>query len=282
MSDCHVRLSMTDNATVEIVRGRRIIDSLHIGPNAVHACIVHGGNGRYPKGHYEDLGISYNVLITASAGGRDQIAAQQGGLLPTGGQGNPATAATATTFTATGTPWTTNLLAGLVVVFPITGLTTEPVFGIVTSNTTSVATVDRWHKFADDTTGTTPANTSSFGFIPGGAAGRYMGLTADTGAASASDTSLASEILTSNALTGLGRGLATYAHTLASGTYTLQRAFGPLGGSGTITVHKMGIFTANAALASPSGSMIFETVLNADAVVTVGDTLTVTETVTLS
>lgn len=263
-----VRLSASDAATIELVRGRRVLESFKIGPNMVHACIVH------KNGDFEDLGISQNVLITASAGGRDQIAGAIGGLLATGGQGQPATGSSATTFTATGTPWTTNLLAGMVVVFPITGLTTQPVFGNIVSNTTSVATVDKWHDPDDDSTGTTPASTSSFVILPGAAPARYMALTENASAASASDTALTGELTTG----GCGRALATYAHTLASGTYTLVKAFSV---TGTFpAIHKMGIFTSSTL--TGAGSMMYETVLNADASVVSGDTLTVTETVTIS
>src|SRR6266496_604677 len=128
-----VRLHHTDKSTIQIVRNRRVLDTIKIGPNMVHAVIVHR------NGEIEDLGVSENLLITSSAGGRDQLSALAGGLVSTGGQGSPATATSATTFTATGTPWTTNLLAGMRVVFPITNLTTTTVFGNIISNTTSVA-----------------------------------------------------------------------------------------------------------------------------------------------
>jgi hypothetical protein len=51
--------------------------------------------------------------------------------------------------------------------------------------------------------------------------------------------------------------------------------------TGTFTnIHKMGLFTA--ANTTAAGILVFETVLNADATVGNGDTLTVTDTVTLS
>ncbi len=262
------RVAAHDAATIEICRGRKVLNSIKIGPNMVHAVIVH------KDGEIEDLGISENVLITSSAGGRDQIAACIGGLLATGAQGQPATASSATTFTATGTPWTTNLLAGMSVVFPITGLTTQPVFGNIVSNTTSVATVDKWHDPDDDTTGTTPAATSSFLILPGGTSARYMALTENASAASASDTALTGELTTGSC----ARALATYAHTLASATYTLTKAFSVT--ASFPAIHKMAMFTSSTL--TGAGSMMFETVLNADANVVSGDTLTVTETVTIS
>ena len=257
---------LADGALLRVVRGHRVIDTMRLGPNEVHAVITHA------DGTTTDLGISYHLLITASAGGRDHAAAALGGLLATGGQGSPATATGATSFTATATPWTTNLLAGMQAVFPVTGITTAPVIGRIISNTSSVATIDKWSN-PDDTTGTTPAATNAFIILPGGAPARYMALTENAGAANASDTVLTGEITTG----GCGRALATYAHTLASATYTLQKAY-----SVTATfpaIHKMGIFLFSTA---STGTLFYESVLNADASVVNGDTLTVTDTATIS
>jgi len=257
---------LADGARIHTMRNGIAQDILRLGPNAVHAVITH------EDGSITDLGIGHNLLITSSAGGRDQIAALIGGRLPTGGQGNPATAAGATSFTGTGSVWTTNQLAGMRVVFPITGLTTEPVYGNIISNTTNVATVDGWWD-STGAIGTTPAGTSSFFILPGGSPTRYMALTENAGAASASDTALTGEITTG----GCNRQLATYAHTLASATFTLVKAFAV-----TATfpaIHKMGIFNSGSGTA---GSMMFESVLNADASVVNLDTLTVTDTVTVS
>nr|MBA2559403.1 hypothetical protein [Propionibacteriales bacterium] len=70
---------------------------------------------------------------------------------------------------------------------------------------------------------------------------------------------------------------ATYAHTAGTSTFTLVKAYTI---TGTLTaIHKMGLFFHSTA---STGPMVFETVLNADATVVNGDTLTVTETVTLS
>src|SRR5216117_1620225 len=184
-----VHLHPRDAATIQICRGRKVLESITLGPNMVHAVIIH------KNGDIEDLGVSRNVLITSSAGGRDQIAALIGGLVATGGQGSPATGSSATTFTATGTPWTTNLLAGMRVVFPITSITTTPVFGNIISNTSSVATVDGWWTPAEPSViGTTPASTSAFIILPGGSPTRYMALTENASAASPSDTALTGEI----------------------------------------------------------------------------------------
>ena len=259
-------VAMSDHAVIHVTRGRTVESSFKLGPNQVHAAITH------PDFSIEDLGISPNLLTTASAGGRDFFAAIGGGLLATGGQGSPATATGATSFTATGTPWTTNLLAGMQAIFPVTGLTTAPVIGRIISNTTSVATIDQWST-ATDSVGTTPAATNAFIIVPGGPPARYMALTENAGAANAADTVLTGEITTG----GCGRALATYAHTLGAATYTLQKAFSVT--ASFPAIHKMGIFPT---LTASNGILVFESVLNADANVVNGDTLTVTDTITVS
>jgi hypothetical protein len=266
---------LADGSIIHIARGPRVVDSIHLGRNEVHAFITHNrgcGHGAV-RPEIEDLGISYNLLTTASAGGRDFFAATGGGLIATGGQGSPATASGATSFTATGTPWTTNLLAGMQVVFPITSLTTTPVFGRIVSNTSSVATVDGWWQPDGSTAGTTPASTSAFVILPGGPPAKFMALTADASAANAANVSLTGELTTN----GLGRKICTYAHTLATATYTLQAVFSATGTQAGI--HRLGIFPFASA---SSAMMVFEAVLNADASVVNGDTLTVTDTVTVS
>ena len=103
---------------------------------------------------------------------------------------------------------------------------------------------------------------------------RFMGLTTDSAAASASDTVLATEITTG----GCARTKATYAHTAGTATYTMQVVFSVT--ASFTNIHKMGLFTAMNTTAG--GIMVFETVLNQDATVGNGDTLTVTDTITLS
>src|SRR6185437_3162875 len=110
---------------------------------------------------------------------------------------------------------------------------------------------------ADDTTGTTPTSGDGFIIAPGGAASmRFVALSTNASAPSASDTTLASEVTTN----GGGRALGTYAHTFGATTLTLSVSYTF---SGTLTaVHKAGLFTAlTSAGADP---MILETVLSAD------------------
>lgn len=249
--------------------GRR---EIRMGPNEVHAFITRA------DGSVEDLGVSLNLLTNI---GRDVLHGAIGGFIPAGGAGSPATAVTSTGLTATGTPWTaSNLatpqlgLAGFRVYASVTGVGTSPVYANIIANTTSVLLLDQWWT-ATDGLGTTPANTNGFIIGAGGIASvRFMAITTDSAAAAADDNTLASEITTN----GGGRALATYAHTLDTATQTLQKAYSI---TGTLTaIHKMGLFCClTSAGADP---MVFETTLSADATCVSGDTLTITDTLTLS
>lgn len=255
---------LDDGAIIHIARYRdevrRVADSIRLGPNEVHAFITHA------DGSIDDLGISHNLLTTV---GRDLAAAAIGQA--TGAQG-ALTASSATSATPSGGGLTTDQYKGWRVYCPVTGLTTAPVYGNIGSNSTTVLTVDQWWTAADGV-GTTPASTNGYLILPSGLA-RFMGITADTGAASAADTTLTSEQTTN----GMARAVATYAHSASAATFTLQKAFSVSGG--TTTIHKMGLFTAKDTTAA--GVLYFESVLNADAIVISGDTLTITDTVTLS
>lgn len=265
-------VTLDDYTSVQVNRGRRTHEFVRLGANRVHAIITH------PDGSLEDLGVSENLLTNI---GRDWLADAMGAKIPAGGAGSPATAISGTSITATGTPWTASNLAtpqlgliGMRVYASVTGVTTPPVYGNIISNTTSVATIDQWWT-ATDGTGTTPSSTCGFIIGAGGPPSvRFMGLTTDSGAASASDTALASEITTN----GANRQLAAYAHTYGNSTFTLTKAYSI---TGTITaIHKGGLFPHNSQ--TGVGPVVFETVLNQDATVGNGDTLTVTWTVTLS
>lgn len=265
------RVGSTDIAEISIMRGRKIEQKVRVGKNVVHAFITHA------DGTITSLGLSENLLTNI---GRDVGLQWIGGAIPAGGIGSPATATSATSITATGTPWTASNLAtpqlglsGFRVYAPVTNVTTAPVYGNIVSNTTSVATIDQWWTGADGV-GTTPASTNAFIIGAGGISSiRFMALTTDASAASASNTALTSEVTTN----GGGRALATYAHTMGAATCTLQKAFTI---TGTLTaIHRMGLFAHNTA---STGPLVFETVLNADATVVNGDTLTVTDTITLS
>jgi hypothetical protein len=252
--------TLTDGAVVKINRGRKTEQRLRLGPNHVHACITH------PDGSYEDLGISENLLTTV---GRD-LWANAFGHSPM--KEGVVTASSATSATPSGGGMTVDQYKGWRVYMPVTGLTTAPVYGNIGTNSATVLTVDQWWN-ATDTAATTPASTSGYQ-IMATCVPRFMGITTDAAAAAAGDTVLASEITTG----GCTRALTVFAHTAASATYTSVKAYAV--GATFTAIHKMGLFTALNTTAG--GVMVFETVLNQDATVGSGDTLTVTDTVTLS
>lgn len=267
-----------DGATITIGRVRaksgtfEVAERVRCGPNHFHAWI------RHPDGGIKDCGVSKNLLTNI---GRDWWAQSWGFIGAGATTASPASATSSTSVTVTGTPLTASNLgtpqlgvAGMRVWMPVTGITTAPVYGNIISNTTSVITIDQWWTAADGT-GTTPASTNALHIAPGGiAAARFIALTTNSSAASASNTTLTSEITTA----GCGRALGTYAHTYGASTLTLTKAFSV---TGTLTaIHRAGLFAAlSAAGADP---MIYETVLNVDATVANGDTLTTTWTFTLS
>jgi len=247
-------------AVLKLMRGYRVEDTIRIGPNSVFAAIIH------PDMSVEILGESHNLLNTD---GRDLIAAGLGAAGVNNGS-NVATSTSATSLTDTGEAWTTDQFKGWTVVAEET--TNTPVFGNIGSNSSTVLTIDAW-KNADDSAGTTPGSTANYFILPTARA-RYMGLTENASAASAGNTTLTGEITSG----GASRALITYAHTNDASTLTLSKTFSI---SSTFpAIHRMGLFTASNTTAG--GIMMFESVLNADANVVNGDSLAVTDTVTLS
>lgn len=254
-------LPLPDGALVQLMRdAKREGQSLRLGPNEVHAFITHA------DGSISDLGVSHNLLTTD---GRDLIAAAMGAAGVNAGT-NVATATSATSLTDTGEAWTVDAFKGWIVIAEEG--TNTPVFGNIGSNTATVLTVDSW-KNADDTAGATPGATANYMIVPA-CRPRYMALTENASAAAVANTALTGEITTG----GLARALCTYAHTNDAATFTLQKAFSAT--ASFPAVHRMGLFTASTLTAA--GVMVYESVLNADAIVVSGDTLTVTDTITLS
>jgi hypothetical protein len=252
------------DGVVTLKCGERVKDRIRLGPNEVSAVVIH------PDGSWTDYGVSHNLITTANNGGRDQVAAMLGGALGFGVSGTIATASSATSLTATGTPFVASAYIGQIVVAEES--TNAPVHATISANTTSVLTVDAWRN-GDDSTGNTPASTANYHIVAGNASARYIALTENASAASASDTALTGEITTG----GCGRALGTYAHTLGAATLTLTKTF-----SVTATfpaIHKAGLFQVSTA---SSSLLSFETVLNADASVVNGDSLQVTWTITIS
>lgn len=102
-----------------------------------------------------------------------------------------------------------------------------------------------------------------------GAAATYIGVTADTTAPAAGDTTLTGEITTGT----LARAVAAYAHTTGTASYTLTKTFTS---DQTVVLAKIGVFTA-----SSGGTMAFETLLNTTVALASGDQVAITETVNL-
>lgn len=253
-------LGLGDEVGVLIRRGREALETIRLGPNEVHAVVIH------EDGTYDDLGVSRNLLTNA---GRDLLAAGMGAP-GYGVTGTVATNSSSTSLTATGTPFSSDGYKGWIVVAEES--TNAPVWANIGSNTTSVLTVDAW-KTGDDTAGTTPGTTANYLILPNARA-RYIALTENASAANAANTTLTGEITTG----GCARAAGTYAHTGGTSTYTLTKSFSVT--SSFPAIHRAGMFTASTLTAA--GVMLFETVLNADANVINGDTLQVTWTVTLS
>lgn len=104
------------------------------------------------------------------------------------------------------------------------------------------------------------------------AVAKYMAISSDATAPSASDTTLTGEISTN----GLGRQAATYGHTNGQTTFTQQSVWSSITGTQN-GIQKMALFTA-----ASVGTMVFETALAVSKSVSSGDTLTISWTGTVS
>lgn len=206
--------------------------------------------------------------------GRDLQALTMGGDVTA--LAGTASATTATSLTSTG--FVASAYIGKMVIAGTSAATF--VYGIITANSTTVLTVDRW--YAPATPGgaaaSTPSGTTPFIIVPYGAGAPFMALTANATAPAGADTTLTAEIATAGG--GLIRKLATYAHTSGVASYTITGTY-TVNGSDSIpvTVAKMGTFNS-----ITGGTMAFETLLTPSTATlsAVSDQLTVTQTVTQS
>lgn len=260
--DCTV-VDIDDTAVAVVTRAGRTVETLRlVPPNAVHAAVYDSR-----RNEWADLGISTNLRTSV---GLDWQAAILGGIAGTTG-GSPATATSATSLTATGTPWAANAYKGWRVHAVNAG--GAPVYGNIGSNTAGVLTIDQWWLGNDTASGTTPAATAQFMIAPGQGNARFIGLTTNTTAPAAADSALTSELSTN----GLARALGTYAHTAGATYYTLSKVFTYTGAT-AVTVAKAGTFTAGTLTAG--GLMVYETLLSTTATVAAnGDQITFTWTV---
>lgn len=218
-------------------------------------------------------------LTTDTASGftnrRDwQAKAFAGGFAPFATATGALTAATSTIATNSGASFPTagQGLAGMIVVVSANSSGTgSTVWGIIQSNTGTALTVDQWYAGGTWALGTTPNATGNYVVLPGQAPAMWLAVTSDAAAASSADTTLASEATTN----GFGRALATYAHTATASTYTLTLLFTA---TGPLTPAKYANF---ASLVSGKGAMPFESLIASAPVMISGDTMTLTDTITI-
>jgi hypothetical protein len=207
--------------------------------------------------------------------GLDILSRTLGGLI-VGFNKATATAATTTSLTATATPFVASAYIGCIVVDLTTG-----VYGIISANTTSVLTVDRWYNPATPggAAGTTPGNTDTYAIYSGGPPAWFIGISTTNAASVATDTTMAGEITTSGG--GLIRALGTYAHSAGTTTFTLSNTFTSNGtDSLPATIYRDGLFTSF--VNGGTTTMMVETLLNASATLSLsGDALTLTHTLTV-
>lgn len=200
-------------------------------------------------------------------------------MASTEGLSGTASASSATTLTGTGFSASSGTNTGhvgkIVAVGPNASGTGSIVFGIIISNTTTVLTVDQWYNPTTLAVGTTPNATATFQILPGGISAFYMALTTNATAASATDIALTEELSGS----GWTRAQCTYAHTTGASTYTLTKTFTSADATPR-TINKMAIFNA-LSNGGTAAQMLFESAITSPPTLVSGDTITVTETVTI-
>jgi hypothetical protein len=170
-----------------------------------------------------------------------------------------ATATTATTLTWGGTFPTTGggpagagqmvgLQGKLIACGPNASGTGSTVYGVIITNTTTVATVDMWQDAATPgTAGTTPNATCKFQVLPGAAPVIYLALTETDVTQAAGDTTLSGELATD----GFTRAVYdTYSHSNGASSGFIQKTFTS---TGTRTIRSEAVFTA-----ANGGPMPFE------------------------
>jgi hypothetical protein len=188
-----------------------------------------------------------------------------------------ATASSATSLTATGTPLTASGYVGYIVSDNTTG-----VWAMIQSNTSSVLTVDRWYNPATPAgaAATTPGATDKFTIYQAVPPAQFIAISTTNTASVSTDTTMAGEITTSGG--GCVRTQATYTHTAGTNTYTMGNTWTANAsdtGSLPYVVARMGLFSSM--VVSSTIAMWFETLFNATATLTVsGDAVTGTDTIT--
>ena len=232
--------------------------------------------------HYTNSGpagvrMSSGPVALVVNNGLDILSRTLGGFI-VGFNKATATASSATSLTATATPFVASAYIGCTVVDLTTG-----VYGIIPSNTTSVLNVDRWYNPATPggVAATTPGATDTYVILSGGPPAWFMGISTTNTASVATDTTMAGEITTAGG--GCLRTIATYAHSAGTTTFTLSNTF-TTNGSDTASlpyaVARDGLFTSM--IVGGTTTMLAETLLNAIATLALtGDAVTITHTLTV-
>lgn len=109
------------------------------------------------------------------------------------------------------------------------------------------------------------------------AVAKFVGITANSTAPAAGNTTLAGEITTAGG--GLVRQTGVYAHTLGTASYTITSTFTANGSDALpVTIAKRGVFDQLAL----GGTLVFETLVSPTAVFSaVSDSLTLTDTISV-
>ncbi len=177
--------------------------------------------------------------------------------------GDSATMVQGTSTAVTATTLTTAGLTASALVDHIIGVA-GTVYGVVTANTTTLVTVDRWYNPATPAgaAGTTPANASTYQTFPGSAPAVYLALSSTVQSGSAGDTTLAGELTTN----GFARAyFTTYTHSAGTSAVSLAKTFTA---AGTATINSEGLFTA-----LTGGTLCFESAETSPPTLVSGDTL---------
>lgn len=206
--------------------------------------------------------------MTRVSSGADKQAAEIGGGANLGATGS-ATSPTATGFTCTGLTASANV--GQMV-------TLGAVYGVITANTTTAVTVDRWYTPGTAAAAATPS-AGTFVILPGQAPAMFMAITTNSTAPAPGDTVLTGESTTAGS--GMLRKLATYGHTLGTTSLTLAATYTYTStDNGTsLAFDKIGTFDTGTP--GSAGIMQFESTFTAATLTATGDAVTITDTVSL-
>ena len=211
----------------------------------------------------------HNLNLRTNAGIDWQSRVMAGDTLTGAQLSGTASATTATSLTTTGLT-ASALVDHIIAVGPNASGAGSTVYGVITANTTTVITVDKWY---DPTApagaaGTTPNATAKYQILPGSAPAVYLALSSTVQSGAAGDTTLAGELSTN----GFSRAYwSTYAHSAGVASYTLTKLFTA---TGTSTINSEALFTA-----LTGGTMPFESAETSPPTLVSGDTLTQNVTV---